>query len=162
MPGFADSYLGRLRAVVGSRLLLVPGTRIVIENQSGQILLQKRADFGVWGLPGGGPDEGESLQETIIREVAEETGLRISDLHPFGFSSDPSVETITYPNGDQCQIFSLMFWTRSFEGEPKVADDESLQVDWFATDALPQMLPNMRRSVEAFERYRATSEFQLI
>ena len=60
MNDFADSYVGKLRKLVGSRLLLVPGARIVIENTSGEILLQKRSDFGVWGLPGGNAEEGES------------------------------------------------------------------------------------------------------
>ena len=45
MPGFAESYLGQLRAVVGSRMLLVPGARVVLENQRGEILLQQRSDY---------------------------------------------------------------------------------------------------------------------
>ena len=53
MPDFGNSYVGQLRKLVGSRLLLVPGARIVIENSSREILLQKRSDFGLWGLPGG-------------------------------------------------------------------------------------------------------------
>jgi 8-oxo-dGTP pyrophosphatase MutT (NUDIX family) len=55
MPDFDNSYVGQLRKLVGSRLLLVPGARIGIENASREILLQKRSDFGLWGLPGGTP-----------------------------------------------------------------------------------------------------------
>ena len=47
MPDFDNSYVGQLRKLVGSRLLLVRGARIVIENTSREILLQKRSDFGL-------------------------------------------------------------------------------------------------------------------
>lgn len=58
-------------------MLLVPGARIVIEDPVGQILLQKRSDFGLWGLPGGNAEPGEDTTTSIAREVLEETGLTI-------------------------------------------------------------------------------------
>jgi 8-oxo-dGTP pyrophosphatase MutT (NUDIX family) len=159
---FEHSYLGQLRARLGSRLLLVPGARIIIENGEGRILLQHRRDFGIWGLPAGGAEPGESLRQAIIREVREETGLELEEVRAIGFSDDPQHETRTYPNGDQCQFFSMLFHSASYRGEPRICDHESLALEWFATDALPQMLPNMARSVESFVRYRRTREFQLI
>lgn len=62
MTDYADSYIGKLRRLLGDRLLLVPGARIVIENAAGEILLQRRSDFGLWELPGGNAEEGESLE----------------------------------------------------------------------------------------------------
>ena len=59
-------------------------------------------------------------------------------------------------------FFALMFYTRSFEGEPAVADDESSAVGWFAPDDLPEMLPNMARSIEAYLRFKNTGIFQMI
>lgn len=58
MDDFVASYMGQLRQLVGPRLLLVPGARIIIEDAEGNILLQKRSDFGVWGLPGGNAEPG--------------------------------------------------------------------------------------------------------
>jgi ADP-ribose pyrophosphatase YjhB (NUDIX family) len=162
MGTFSESYLGRLREVIGSRLVLMPGCRIVIENRAGELLLEQRSDFGVWGLAGGVPEPGESIETAIIREVAEETGLRVRDVRPFGYASDPAHETWTYPNGHQCQYFSLMFYTHAFSGELAALDGESLQLGWFAPDRLPEMLPNMRRAVEAYMRFRASGEFQMI
>jgi hypothetical protein len=69
---------------------------------------------------------------------------------------------VTFPNGDVCQFFAMMFYTTDYDGDPVVADDESKAVDWIDTDALPAMLPNMRRSIEAFKRFEATGAFQMI
>ncbi len=162
MAGFSSTYLGRLRQVVGDRLILTPGARIVIQNADGRILLQHRTDFGLWGLPGGNAEDGEGLASIIVREVEEEVGLVIQPPRPFGFASDPAFETITYPNGHRCQFFVMLFFTDAFEGVPRVADDESQAVGWFDTDALPEMLPNMRRSVEAYRTFQATGLFQMI
>ena len=162
MTGFEQSYLGQLRKLTGSQLLLVPGARIVIENANGEYLLQHRSDFARWGLPGGSAEPGEDLHEVIVREVYEETGLTIKDPTPFGFGSDPKLETITFPNGDKCQFFVLNYYSQSYAGELQMLDGESLALDWFAPDHLPDMLPNMKASVQAYQRFCATGEFQII
>jgi ADP-ribose pyrophosphatase YjhB (NUDIX family) len=96
------------------------------------------------------------------REVLEETGLVVSKLQPFGFGCDPAIETHVFPNGDQCQFFVLNFCGRDFSGDLRVADDESLALKWFPTTRLPEMLPNMRRSIEAYERFLEAGLFQMI
>jgi len=159
---FQDSYLGRLRSVVGDRLLIMPGTRIVIEGKGGRVLLERRSDFGIWGIPGGVPEEGEDIVTAIVRETEEETGLTVKDPRPFGYACDPAFETIRYPNGHQCQYFSLMFCATSYEGALGARDGESSELAWFKPDELPVMLPNMRRSVEAYGRFKRSGAFQLI
>ncbi len=52
------------------------GTEVVIV-EDGRVLLVKRADFEVWGLPGGYVESGESLTECAVREAREETGLQV-------------------------------------------------------------------------------------
>ncbi|MDB5589744.1 NUDIX domain-containing protein [Enterovirga sp.] len=162
MSDFASSYLGRLRSLVGSRLLLVPGMRVVVEDPRGAILLQLRTDFRLWGLPGGVPDEGESAEAAAIRETEEETGIRIRELEPFGFASDPEHEVWTYPNGDRCHYFTLLYAARSFSGDLAGPNSESAQVAWFLPDRMPELLPVMRRTLDAYRRFRETGAFQSI
>lgn len=42
-----------------------------------EVVLCGRSDDGIWGLPKGTPDAGESLEEAALREVSEETGLQV-------------------------------------------------------------------------------------
>lgn len=162
MSDFKDSYLGRLRASVGPRLLLVPGARVVVADSRDRVLLELRADFDLWGLPGGVPDEREDIVACAVRETFEETGLRISDLVPFGFASGPETEVWTYPNGHVCHYFSMMFTTQTFSGTPVSDGGENLRVGWFETDALPEVLPTVALTIEAFRRWKATGVFQMI
>ena len=162
MSGFKDSHLGKIRQLVGSQLMLVPGARIIIEDPNGNILLQKRSDFGVWGLPGGNAEPGENLNTVIEREVLEETGLTISDALPFGFGGNPDIETVQFPNGDQCQFFTLNFWTTSYSGDLKMLDDESLALEWCPKNELPALLPNMKASIQAYEKFCSSGAFQMI
>jgi len=98
---FSQSYLGQLRAQVGARPLLAVGARVLIEDASGRFLLVRRTDNGLWGLPGGAMELGESLMDVVHREAHEEAHARLRDVTAFGISSDPQVEQHIYPNGDR-------------------------------------------------------------
>ena len=60
-------------------VLLQDGAAAIIINEKGQILLQRRADRDKWGLPGGCQELGERFQDTVIREVKEETNLDVKE-----------------------------------------------------------------------------------
>ncbi len=160
---FADSYLGKLRKIVGTRLVLVPGARIVVHDRLGRVLLELRRDFRKWGLPGGHQEVGDSSAETAIREVFEETGLKIARPEVFGIASDPRHETIEFPNGDRTQSVSILFHARKPRGEPRFDPNETLDLGWFGARDLPAgLMPNSARTLKAFWRYRETGKFQMI
>jgi ADP-ribose pyrophosphatase YjhB (NUDIX family) len=94
--------------------------------------------------------------------VLEETGLTVEDVKPFGFGGNPDSETISFPNGDKCQFFVLNFYTKTFSGDLKILDDESLALAWFVMDRLPHMLPNMEASVRAYQEFCRGGQFQMI
>ena len=56
----------------------VTGTSIIPILPDGRIVLIRRRDNGLWGLPGGMIDWGEDITTTIHRELAEETGLEVA------------------------------------------------------------------------------------
>ena len=69
------------RMALDDRISHIPfiqtGSAIIIRNEVGEILLQERTDRNMWGLPGGCQELGETFIETAIREVLEETNLKI-------------------------------------------------------------------------------------
>ena len=158
---FEESYFGQIRALTGSRMLKVPGMRIVMENDDGEILLQLRADVGKWGLPSGLPEENESISETVSREVWEETGLIVSGFFPWGFASSVETEIFVYPNGDVIHNYSLAFYSDQWDGTLKADNDETLDLKFFNPADLPEMIINHRITIDRFLRFRATGEFQL-
>ncbi len=160
---FAKSYLGKLRKVVGDRLILVPGARIVMTDSAGRILLELRRDFRAWGLLGGHQEIGDSIAETAVREVFEESGFKIGRPRVFGIASDPKHETIRFPNGDKTQSVAVLFHARKPRGAAKFDAHEATDMQWFAPDELPKkLMPNSARTIKAFLRYRRTGAFQMI
>ena len=69
-------YIQNIRKKVGKDKIILNFTCGIL-SQSGKILLQKRADKGTWGLPGGAIELGESALEALVREFYEETGIEI-------------------------------------------------------------------------------------
>ncbi|MEH2421136.1 MAG: NUDIX domain-containing protein [Nostoc sp.] len=161
MVNWSDSYLGKLRQVVGDRLLLLFSVYVIIEDNLGRVLLQKRSDFKLWGLPGGYPEVGESAEECSAREVFEETGLTVKRFAAVGFSSNPAFETVTYPNGDRVQTFNLILRSVEWEGSLACLDGESLALEFFDLADLPALTSNDRPVVEKFQEYKKSGEFQL-
>jgi ADP-ribose pyrophosphatase YjhB (NUDIX family) len=58
----------------------VTGTSIIPILPDGQIVLVRRRDNGKWALPGGMVNWGQDLATTVKRELAEETGLELSEI----------------------------------------------------------------------------------
>lgn len=70
--------------------IVVTGGAILRDGKD-RILLQQRSDYEDWGLPGGGMNPGETIQETMIREVFEETGLSVKDCELYAIYSGPRI-----------------------------------------------------------------------
>lgn len=157
---FEHSYLGQLRRLVGNRLLMIPGVRAVLEDSSGRILLLKRQDLNIWGLIGGSPEERESIQDCLIREIFEETGLKIESYCAFGFASDPELEVFTFPNGNVIHSYPILFHVSRWSGTLDQSNDESTELRFFVRDEIPEMLKNERATLERFWEFRRTGTFQ--
>lgn len=119
-------------------VLLQDGAAAIIVNEDGKILLQNRADKNIWGLPGGCQELGERFQETIIREVKEETNLDVDeeDLELIDIVSGMSRKN-EYPNGDVVINNTVLYCIKKYSGDLKW-DIESKEMKFFRLDELPK------------------------
>ena len=125
-------------------MVVRPGVSAVIFKE-GRILLQRRDDNGMWGLPGGGVEPGESVRQAVIREVHEETGLTVEPLRLIGVYSDPANhQIVSYPDGEVVHYVSTAFECRVLGGALTTCA-ESLELAYFAPDALPADLMPLAR-----------------
>lgn len=99
---------------------------VAFVERDGSLLLERRADFGTWGIPGGALDEDETLEHGIAREVREETGLEAVSIELFGIFSDPS-RIIEYADGNVYRLLTVAFVVGVAAGEPRVSE-ESLEL----------------------------------
>lgn len=116
---------------------IVPAATAVVVNERGQVLLEQRTDNGLWALPGGALEAGETLAECILREVREETGLDIHLDGLVGIYSDPR-HVIAYDDGEVRQEFSVCFRSRVIGGD-LTSDHESTELRWVDPDALDDL-----------------------
>ncbi len=133
-PVFTRMCMGPLRHRF---VLLQDGAAAIIVNEEGQILMQSRADRDRWGLPGGCQELGERFQETVIREIKEETNLDVAeeDLELLDIVSGPSRRS-DYPNGDVVINNTALYCVRKYSGELKW-NHESKEMKFFDLDNLP-------------------------
>ena len=109
---------------------LAPAASVVVTNDEGLILLQRRTDNNLWALPGGTMDIGETISECARREVREETGLDVELQGIVGIYSDPG-HVFAYDDGEVRQEFSICFSARPVAGSLTVSG-ESHDVRYFA------------------------------
>lgn len=143
-PGQTEPWLN----VIGWTRLVTPrvGANAVILNEAGEILLTRRADNGMWCLPGGHMDFGEMLAETAVRETLEETGLHVEVERLIGLYSAPYPDGFTLNETNQVAIAS--FLCHVVDGEMCLSD-ETTGIGFFATDQLPEsLLPIHRQRIE--------------
>jgi 8-oxo-dGTP diphosphatase len=136
------SYIPWLRSQIGHQKTIVVFATVVLRDQYERILLQHRADFKFWGLPGGVLEPGESLLDCARRELLEETGLSAGELRLVGIYTDPRYDT-TYPNGDQVQHFNICFEGQVAGGQMQADGEESLVLAFVEPKHLPlSEMPN--------------------
>ncbi|MFF4728108.1 NUDIX domain-containing protein [Streptomyces mirabilis] len=129
-------FIRTIRASAGHQLLWLPGVTAIVFDDEGRVLLGRRTDTRKWSTIGGIPDPGEQPAACAVREVFEETNVHCVVERVVLVQA---LEQVTYENGDTCQYMDTTFRCRAVGGEARVNDDESLDVGWFAVDALPEL-----------------------
>lgn len=124
------------------------GCSAAIFNEEGKILLTRRQDNGQWCMPSGGMEPGESVEEAILRETLEETGLHVRVTRIVGVYSDPN-QLVVYQDGNKVQIVALHFQAEIVGGTLGLSDETS-EFGYFSLDEMKgmEMLGNHKRRIE--------------
>lgn len=133
---------------------IIPAASAIIENDQGQILLHRRRDNDSWALPGGTMEYGESIAETVKREVKEETGLEIEPISLVGVYTDPN-HVVEYTDGEVRQEFSLCFVCKILGGNLQISE-ESHALRFFSLQEIVRldMHPSIRKRIRHYLEHR--------
>jgi 8-oxo-dGTP diphosphatase len=130
-------------------LIYLVYTTCLVFDEANRILVQRRYDFDWLSVPGGALEVGESLRACAMREVFEETGLRVSVERLVGVFSHPDYNLL-YPNGDRVQQWTVCIVARPDGGQLHADGGETLNVGWMPVEeALPQLPPAYQAMIRA-------------
>lgn len=153
----ARDYIKFLREKVGTAPIILTGTTVFLFRNDGMFLMMKRRDNGKWSCPGGMLEPGESLEETAVREVLEETGINIETITLISMASGKSL-FYRYPNGDEVYNVTAIYSARINNDVILVPkDNEAIEFDWFNYKTLPDELsPPTRTMLQDFVKLEST------
>jgi ADP-ribose pyrophosphatase YjhB (NUDIX family) len=119
-----------------------------VRNANGELLMIHRTDNDLWALPGGGHDIGESISQTVVREVLEETGIHVEVTGLVGIYTNPH-HVMAYDDGEVRQQFSICFTARP-TGGTLTTSGESREVVWVDPARLDDLdiHPSMRLRID--------------
>lgn len=126
-----NSFLGKIKEIDKSDLKWrISAYGILIKNS--KILLCENQINQIFSLPGGAVELGESVSEALIRELLEETGMRVDIVKFFGYK-----ERFFYfdPTKDTSQSLQLFFEVKSIESTVPRSDDIEKPI-WLDVDKI--------------------------
>lgn len=142
------------------------GAAVVVVDSLGRVLLQQRDDmtppqgFGRWAIPGGGVEPGESARVAAIREIAEETAIRLDAVSYFG-----SIYVARHDENPRSRALNVhLFWARSDHPEAEIVVGEGIAFRFWTSaevETLP-MNPNGRHWLERFLSSDAFEQMEFV
>lgn len=127
---------------------VIPTVDAIIEKNGKILLIRRRKEpfTGSWALPGGWVDEGETVEEAVVRETREETGLDVSPIAITGVYSQPGRD----PRGN---FITISFVCEVISGEERVGEDVA-EVKWFPLDTIPELAFDHGQIVEDYKKWK--------
>jgi 8-oxo-dGTP diphosphatase len=117
----------------------------IIEFPQDTILLIKRDTVpfkGYWALPGGRAEPGETVEQTIVREVKEETGLDVAVVRKIGEYHEQGIQ-----GGVKYDYYPACFLVKVVGGEMKRQQGEIQEIQLFSLDDVPEQLAFVHNSM---------------
>jgi len=128
-----DEVLARFRDSLSHMSPLVGAEAVVFRD--GELLLIRRHDDGLWAVPGGLTEVGETLAETAIRELEEEAGISGHVTELLGI-----FDSRLWHSQTKAQLYHFLFLAEAGDATP-TPGPEALDVDFFSEDSLPALSP---------------------
>jgi len=123
-------------------LLPIPGVGAIVVGSQGVLLARrdKEPAKGLWSIPGGGVELGETQEDSVIREVEEETGIKCRVLD---FVS--TADLITTDSSGEIEFHFLLnhFLAKALTEDTR-PETEDGEVGWFHPDNLPDEMASQR------------------
>ena len=110
----------------------------IIPFPKDRILLIRRNTVpfkGYWGLPGGRMDPAETIEQTVVREAKEETGLDVEIVRKIGEYVEKGIK-----DDVEYEYYPTCFLVKVVGGETKRQESEILDIRLFSLQELPKLL----------------------
>ncbi len=110
----------------------------IVPFPANKILLIKRSTppfVGYWALPGGRAEPNEAVEQTVVREVKEETGLDVEVVYKVGEYHEKGIEA-----GYEYDYYPACFLVKTVDGEIRKQESEIAEIKLFSLEKLPQVL----------------------
>lgn len=149
-------YIMELRRLIGTTPIIMVGACVILTDAKNRLLLQRRTDNGMWGLPGGSLEPGESLIDVAKRELYEEIGLIANSLTLFDVFSGNEFY-YKYPNGDEVHNVVTAYLCSDYSGTLETDGEEVLELRFYdltdiPTEISPPDLPIIRQFLKLADR----------
>jgi 8-oxo-dGTP diphosphatase len=116
---------------------ILPAVAVIIFNENGEILLQRRKDVNQWCILSGHVEFGETITNAALREIREETGANAHIVRFIGLYSSPASQTYHY------QERSVQYVTAYFEArftetvDLDFVNNETSELKFFSRQEIP-------------------------
>jgi 8-oxo-dGTP diphosphatase len=135
-----------LRRMVGAAPIVLPGASAVIRDDRGRVLLGRRTDTGLWGMPGGLLELGETVAGTAVRETEEETGLSVLPRRICGVFGG---HRVVFSGNEVVYPISTWFDCEVAGGALRPDGAETARLEFHDPSALPKTVPGIGERIRA-------------
>lgn len=131
-------YHRDIRQYISKRPVVRVKAAVLVLNETGEILLQKRQNRDEWGILLGSLKPGEALEDTASRELWEESGLTADDMRLLDLVSGPEYMR-KYPGGDEVYYVIGVYEATGLHSAIHLSSNAEVSLKYFDFTALPAM-----------------------
>lgn len=125
---------------------ILPAIAAIIFNEKGEILLQRRKDTDQWCVICGHVEYGETVENTVLREIKEELGCSAKIKRLIGIYSSPLSQTYNYPERNVQYVTSYFEAELTSEVDLDFVNEETAELKYFNPNNLPKTMAKLNEN----------------